>query len=159
MKAWALRIAVVAILIAAAFLLRGRNQLPETPEAAVNALFEAAKDGDHEAYLRLLGGKIRAELEETRRQQGADVFGDHLRSWSAGVKNFAVVRIDESSPERVLLELDITFTDRNERQRMVASRQDDGWIITEMGTTEVEKPPVPYGTSVFGPAEEEQSSP
>ena len=101
MKAWALRIAVVAILIAAAFLLRGRDRLPETPEAAVKALFEAAKQGDDEAYLRLLGGKIRAELEETRKQQGADVFGDHLRSWSAGVKNFAVIPVSVTSGGKV----------------------------------------------------------
>ena len=72
MKRTLLLIALVAVLTAAAFVLRGGGRLPETPGDTVNALFDAAKKGDGAAYLRLTTGELRKTLEKTRAEQGAE---------------------------------------------------------------------------------------
>ena len=155
MKKPILPILVVVLLIAAALTLRGRGRLPDTPEKAVTEFFAAASEGDDRAYLRLLTGELRDSLESVRSQSGVDAFRESLRRSATGIKGLAVTRADETGADRVALDVEIVFADRNERQRMLLVLQRGGWAITDVQQAQMVKPPIPYGTPVFQEPEPE----
>jgi hypothetical protein len=140
--------AVIAAIVAAAFWLRGRDRLPETPEATVNALFDAAARGDDRAYLRLVVGPLRSTLESSRAQLGPAAFRESIRRSAAGIKGLAVTRGDNAPPDQVALDLDLVFADRNERQRMLLVDTGKGFGITAIEEAATVKPPIAYGTPV-----------
>jgi len=151
-KRYVLPLAVAAALVAAAIALRGRQVRPETPEAAVNALFTAAERGDDGAYLALVGGPLRASLQESRAQLGAEKFRRSLRASVAGVKTLAITAATGAPPDQAALDVEVGFADRVERQRMVLARQGGGWVIMAAGAAAAGKPAIPYGTPVFDEA-------
>ncbi len=150
MKKRVLQGLVLVGIVTAAFALRGRSSLPETPEETVEALLDAASRGDSAAYLRLVDGELADDLRTTRSQLGAEAFRESLRRSVAGMKGVATARLDDAPEDRVALEVDIVFADRNERQRAVLGPRGGGWVITGMGTAEVIQPSVPYGTPLYG---------
>ncbi len=145
----AVQIAVIAAVVAAAFWLRARERLPESPEAAVNELFDAAARGDDAAYLRLVAGELRTTLESSRAQLGQAAFRESLRRSAAGIKGLAVSRGENAPPDRVALDLDLVLADRNERQRMLLVDTGRGFAVVAMEGAAVLKPPIAYGTPVF----------
>jgi hypothetical protein len=142
------QLAVIVAVVAVAFWLRGRDQLPETPEATVNALFDAAGRGDDGAYLRLLIGPLRTTLESSRAQLGPAAFRENIRRSAAGIKGLSVARADNAPPDQVALDLELVFADRNERQRMLLVDTAKGFGITAIEGAATVKPPVAYGTPV-----------
>jgi len=148
-KKRALQIAVVLALIALAFALRGRGHLPQTPEDAVSAFFDAAGNGDDDAYLRCVFGTLRESLKHTRAQVGVEAFRKDLRRSASGIKGLAITRSDNATPAQVALDVEIVFADRNENQRMFLLQESDGWVITSIEPAITVKPPIPYGTPVF----------
>jgi hypothetical protein len=135
-----------------ALLLRDRGELPKTPTAAVSALIDTARAGDAAGYLQLTSGPLREELERTRNDLGEDGFRKYLRQFGEGIKGLAVPAGDEPAGDTITLDVEFIFTDRNERQQMTFERRGTGWTITSMETAQMVKPPVPYGTPVFGEA-------
>ncbi len=148
MRTWAVRIAVGVAVVAAALLLR-RDSLPESPEQAVADLFDAAGRGDDAGYLRVLGGDLSASVRQTRSQLGTEAFRENLRRSAAGIKGIAVSRVATLESDAVALDVEIVFTGRNERQRVLCEPTGRGWAITEMAAAEMEKPAIAYGTPVF----------
>lgn len=146
-----LPIVLVAVLVAVAFLLRGGSGggLPETPEAAVNAFFDAAGQGDDAAYLRLTTGEFRDLLRQARKEAGPERFRENIRQSVAGLKGLATERREEAPGGLQVLEVDLVFADRNEKQRVVVQQQGSGWAIASVEQARMEKPPIPYGTPVF----------
>jgi hypothetical protein len=136
-------------LAAAAFALRGKGRLPDTPEEAVKAFFTAAESSDAPAYLSLLSGPLRGSFEESQRQLGAIAFRESLRSSVTGLKGFAASRAGESAEDRATLDVELVFADRSERQRFRLIRESRGWTIAAIDRAEVEKPGKPYGATVF----------
>lgn len=149
MKKWLLPAGVIAGLAVLAFVLRRGDRLPETPEAAVAAFFEAAGRGDDALYLRLTSGSLRASLEDTRSQLGAAAFRESLQRTAAGMKGLAASRGAEGSEGRVVLDVELVFADRIERQQMSLAPKGTGWTIESITGTNMIKPPVAYGTPVF----------
>ena len=149
MKKWALRAGVVAARVALALLLRGRDRLPETPEAAVAAFYDAAGCGDDAGYLRLVSGPLRTSLEDARSQLGAEAFRESLRRTTSGLKGVATSRGSDAPPGQVVVEVELVFADRIERQRMGLAETGAGWAIQSLTTTSMITPAVPYGTPVF----------
>ena len=159
-REWALGAVLAAVLVVVAFALRGRDRLPDTPNAAVSAFFDAQQKGDDGAYLRLTCGPLRRSLEEARKQAGAEAFRQGLRRSSEGIKGLAVSQSGGAAGDLVELDVEIVFADRNERQKMVLARQGTGWAIAAIERAQVEKPPIPYGTPVFEePAKEAAPEP
>ena len=155
MKKRAVQIVCVAGVVVLAVLLRGRKggagrELAPTPEAAVNAMFDAAEKGDDEAYLALTGGELERQLRGTRSQEGAEAFREDLRRSAAGIKGLGVSRADGAPVGTVALDVEIVFRDRNERQRYMAAPADGGWVITAISAAATTRPSIPYGTPVFG---------
>ena len=148
-KRFAVPAMLVVALAAVALLLRGKGRLPQTPDDAVNRLFQAAQRGDAPAYLATLAPTLRAALESTQSQSGAEAFAASLRDSVAGMKGLAVSTVDEPSPDQAELEIELVFADRNQRQRFVLLRQSGGWLITRIDKADTVKPPIPYGTAAF----------
>jgi len=148
-RKWLPHVIVVAAVVAGAVLLRNREQRPDTPEATVSALFDAAGQGDDEKYLRLLGGPLRRSLEQTRKELGPAAFRENLRRSNTGIKGLAVTRASDAAGDTVALNMELVFADRVERQRVVLVPERGGWAITSIATAAHQKPAVPYGTPVF----------
>ena len=150
MKQRIVQVAVVIALVAAAVLQRGRERaLPETPEAAVNAFFDAAERGDDAAYLALVDGELRSSFENARSERVPEQFRSDLQRQAAGVKGLGTMRADDAPEGLVGIDVDIVFTDRNEKQRFTLAPRNNGWIITSISTTSTSKPSIPYGTPVY----------
>lgn len=149
MRKWAFPAAVIAALVAVALLFRARDRLPDSPEQAVSALLDAAARGDDGSYLRLTSGGLREALEAARSQLGVGAFCESLRRSTSGMTGVGVTRRPDAPAGRTVLEVDLVFADRVERQRMTLVDGGDGWTIESIATADVVKPPVPYGTPVF----------
>jgi hypothetical protein len=153
-----LPIVVIVLLIVAAFALRSRERLPETPEETVTELFAAASEGDDRAYLRLLTGELRKSLEHARSQAGVEAFRAELRRSMQGVKGHALTRSDDAPSGMVAIDVELTFVDRNEVQRMLLEPRSGGWAISSIGAAQMVKPPIPYGTPVYEEPEPEPAA-
>lgn len=146
---------LVAALIVAALLLRGRRpgaleEAGNTPEAAIDALFDAASRGDDAAYLRLTTGPLRSSLESTRSQMGADAFRQSLRRSTTGLKGMCKMRAaGPAGDDTAALDVELCFADHKERQRVSLSSQGQEWLIAKLGTAEIIRTEIAYGTPVF----------
>lgn len=177
MKNWGLRIVVIGCLVGVALWLRGRTPPPtpileQSPDSAapsttakadwskasktVNDFFQAASEGDDNAYLRLVDGQLRRSLEQTRSEVGVEEFRQSLRRSAAEIKGLAVTPGGDVSDNSVALDVEIVFADRNEYQRMMLARKGRSWVITSIEQARMVKPAVPYGTPVFEEIEEEK---
>jgi hypothetical protein len=141
--------AVVILLVAVGLALRSRDRAAATPEAAINAWFDAAARGDDRACLALVSGTLRASLEETRSQLGAEAFRKGLQVSMTGIKGFAVTAAGGATANVAAFDVDLVFSDRNERQRMLLTPQGGGWVIASISKADARKPAIPYGTPVF----------
>ena len=175
MRKWLPGVVVVVLIVAVAFVARERDRSRRTDAlekagsqladadadggteptdtgelaAAINDLFNAASEGDDDAYLRLVTGELRKTLLDTRRQLGREAFRQSLRRSVSGIKGVASKRAEQSPPGFVATEVEIIFADRNEKQRMLMVEQRSGWAIASIETARMIKPPIPYGTPVF----------
>ena len=164
MKPWLWKVLVAVGLVALAVALRGRQPAepagaakppslfrrgPATPEAAVTAFFDAASRGDARAYLALTTGGVKARLEGSRSELGPDGFKAEIQRSAKGVKGLAVSRAPEQPPEGVALDVELVFSDRNERQRFTLLPSRGGWLIADVTPAQATKPAIPYGTPVF----------
>ncbi len=134
---------------AAGWVLPGRDRLQATPEAVVSEFFDAAKRGDDRAYLRFVDGELRKSLAAERSQQGGEAFREGIRRTAAGIKGLATMPSSDAPDGMVALDVDIVFADRIESQRMLLRPKGNGWIIASIGAAQMSKPPVAYGTPVF----------
>ena len=159
MKRWGPPAALILLLVAAALLMRGRGRLPETPEDAVTALFDAAARGDADGYLRLLGGDVRAAVEQNRAELGGEKHAASLRRSVAGVKSMAISRGADAGPNAVALDVDLVFVERNEMQRLLLMQQGSGWVVMKIERAEARKPPVAYGAPAFEEPVSQQPKP
>jgi hypothetical protein len=142
-------IALAVALAAAAIAMRGKGRSPDTPEGTVRAFFAAAQDGDAAAYLSLLSGPLKASVQETQSQLGDATYRRQLRDTVSGLKGFAVTRAADSADDRAVLDVELVFADRSERQRFTVVRESRGWSIAAIDRAEAEKPAAPYGSPVY----------
>ncbi len=158
-----LQIALIAALASAALLMRGGDQLPATPEDTIAGFFDAARDGDARAYLRLATGDLRKSLDQLRKQQGAETFQANLQRTNDGIMGQAVRRLPGAPTGTAAFEIELIFTDRNEVQTFRLEELDGGWAIASIEVAKVYQPEIAYGTPVFAepeePVEEDQSPP
>jgi len=148
-KKWVLHAGVIAALVVLALVLRRGDRLPQTPEAVAAAFFDAASRGDDALYVRLTSGPLRASLEDTRSQLGARAFRESLRRTASGMKGLAANRGSDAPPGRIILDVELVFADRIERQQMCLAPDGTGWTIESVTATNMVKPPIAYGTPVF----------
>jgi hypothetical protein len=61
----------------------------------------------------------------------------------------ATNRAGDASADRIVLDVELVFADRIERQQMCLTAKGAGWTIESITGTNMLKPPVAYGTPVF----------
>ncbi|NLS96327.1 MAG: hypothetical protein GXX96_29670 [Planctomycetaceae bacterium] len=154
MKKWILQLGLIGVLGAVALLLRGKELLPQKPEDTIAAFFDAARDGNMGAYLRLTSGELRKSLDQLRRQQGAETFQANLRRTNDGIVGQAVRELPGAPGGMADYEVELVFADRNEVQRFRLEQVGSGWAIASIETARVYQPEIPYGTPVFAEPEE-----
>ncbi len=155
MKKRVLQLALIAALVAVAFLLRGRDRLPPTAEETIAAFFDAASEGNDRVYLSLTTGSLRRSLDQLRRQQGAETFRANLRATNDGLLGQAVQKRPQAASGAVGYQVDLVFADRQETQTFWLAEKSGGWAIESIETAEVRQPKIPYGAPVFQQATEE----
>lgn len=107
MKKWAPHAVVIAALVVLAVTLRRGDQLPQTPEAAVAAFFDAASRSDDALYLRPASGPLRVLLEDTRSQLGVRAFRESLRRTASGLNGLATSRGGDAPADRIVLDVEL----------------------------------------------------
>lgn len=159
MKKWSLQIGLIVGLVAAALLMRGGEQLPNTPEEAIAEFFDAARDGNTRAYLRLTTGELRESLDQLRKQQGVETFQANLKRTNDGIMGQAMRELPDAPTGTAAYEIELIFKDRNEVQTFRLEQSGSGWAIASIEVARVYQPEIAYGTPVFAepeePAEEE----
>jgi hypothetical protein len=158
MKKWILQIGLIVVLVAVAILLRGGDQLPATPEDTIAEFFDAARDGNTRAYLRLTTGDLRKSLDQLRRQQGAETFRSNMKRTNDGIKGQAVRELPAAPTDTATYEVELIFADRNEVQTFRLEQVGSGWAIASIETATVYQPEIAYGTPVFEDPEEEPAA-
>lgn len=153
MSRYALPITLALALLALAVFQSNRQQPPGTPEATVLAFFDAAERGDVNACVRLLSTDLGRALERSS-EATASLRGELQRA-AEGLTGVAIIRSERSPSGLVSLDVELVFTDRNERQRMVLRPESGGWLIESMHAARRVEPPIPYGTSVFETIQEQ----
>ena len=155
MKKWIVQIGLIVGLVAAALLLRDGGQLPATPEEAIAAFFDAARDGNTRAYLQLTTGDLRQSLDQLRRQQGGETFQANLQRTNDGIVGQAVRELPGAPTGMATYEVELIFKDRNEVQTFRLEQSGSGWAIASIEVARVYQPEIAYGTPVFAEPEEQ----
>ena len=141
------------LLIAAGVWFTARNRPGSadaaTPEDAVQAMLDASRRGDANAYLDCFTETMRPQLDATRQQMGEARFREYLAESQAPVMGVATSRLPEARPDRARIEVEFILRDKNQRQTVELKNDAGRWRIEAMGQTVYMKPPIPYGTKVF----------
>lgn len=120
----------------------------QTPEDAVYAMLEAAREGDVEAYLNSLTG-VQADLAaRTLRETGKADFRAALQRSQRGVKGIALREPETPGGERRSILAEYVFADRNETQQINLVRRGGVWKIESVAAASPVSPVVPYGAPV-----------
>lgn len=145
-------IAAVAIALALVSVQSRRTAGPqsfEKPEDPVWAMFQAAKDGNVQAYLNCFGHELRNRLDRDVQEMKLAKFAAYLKQGSQDVLGIAVSDVEKLREEEARMRVEMTFRDRNEVQKLAVRKIGSGWKITDMTQAQRVKPVIPYGTKVF----------
>jgi len=127
----------------------GTKEEGGAPEQTVAALYDACSRGDTETYLKLVGGLLEAQARQALRQQGKERFAQSLRQTVKGLKGVAVRRIRRRPQGGWVVEAELVFANRIERQNLELVTQERRWIVLSRTQAQIRKPSIPYGTPVF----------
>ena len=117
-----------------------------TPQDAVYAMLDAARDGDVAKYLASHTGQIEQSLR--RAISESPDFAQYLRNSNTGIRGIALTEPEVLSAQQVKLRVEYVFQDRNEIQFLYLDKTQAGWKISQVDTAERIKTPVPYGATV-----------
>lgn len=148
------QILTAAALGAALFLVVARQRRPaevqpqDTPQSAVYAMLDAARDGDVKRYLACYTGSMENALRRAIAESGERNFASYLKEMNAAVKGVAVMPPETVSEREVKLRVEYVYQDRNEVQTLYLEKSGNTWRIARLETAERIKTLVPYGTPV-----------
>ncbi len=147
-------IAVIALIVAIVAIRQSgwkpsrRPSREQTPQDAIYAMLDAAREGDVEGYVEHYAGQIRATLEQAIEEQGEDGFARYLRESNAPIKGIAITEPEKIAPGQVKARVEYVYADRNEVQYMYLTRRDGRWVITRVDAVQRIETVIPYGTPV-----------
>jgi hypothetical protein len=144
----------VLVAVAAVVLVRQSGWSPSgsrkgrTPQDAIYAMLDAAREGGVGAYLDSYSGPLRAELDQAVREQGQRRFGEYLRTSNAPIKGIAITEPVPLPEGQVKARVEYVYQDRNEVQWMYLQQVDGRWRIARVDAAQRIPTLVPYGTPV-----------
>jgi hypothetical protein len=119
-----------------------------TPQDAVYAMLDAARDGNVTKYLGAYTGHMLVSLQRTVAESGDARFAVQLKESNAPIKGVAINEPETLTDREVKLRVEYVYQDRNEAQQMYLERTEAGWKIARVDAAERVKTLVPYGTPV-----------
>jgi len=122
------------------------EQKPATPQDAVYAMLDAARNGDVPKYLACYTGEIAKSLDRARAD--SPDFSKYLRDSGAALKGIAVMEPQPQPDGLVELRVEYVFGDHNEAQFFFLQKIGSAWKISRVETSERVKTLIPYGTPV-----------
>lgn len=125
-----------------------------SPQDAVYAMLDAARQGDVRSYLQTTTGSLRRSLEQSLAESGEGAFGGYLRESNSRIKGIAITEPEPVSDSEVKLRIEYVYADRNEVQIAWAVRDGKVWRVARLDASERIRTPVPYGTPVDATAPE-----
>lgn len=136
----------------------GSTPAAENPEACIDRMFEAAKQGDVETYLDCFTGSERERLERELADQPKDAFARSLAEAVGSLKGRAVFKGNPvgDSADKWILPVDRVYVNRMERQTYHLVRESNVWRIHTVETATSFQPDKPYGTPVYEPPPDEE---
>lgn len=156
-KAQALTITVLLGALAVAVIGRSgwRPSLPSTvskadptPQDAVYAMLDAAREGDVGQYLTAYTGPMETSLKQAIAEQTEAGFARYLKETNAPIKGIAITEPQALTDREVKVRVEYVYQDRNEVQLMYLEKLGRAWKIARMDAAERIKTLVPYGTPV-----------
>ena len=117
-----------------------------SPQDAIYAMLDAARQGDVKKYLSSYAGPMQQSLQQA--QSESPDFAKYLRESNAGIKGITVTEPQELSDREVKTRVEYIFQDRNEVQFFYIEKTPAGWKISRIDSAERIKTLVPYETPV-----------
>lgn len=143
-QGWKPEAASVADLVPAA----AQPKPDPTPQDAIYAMLDAARDGKVPEYLGFFTGQMQASLRQSVAEQGEAAFGKYLRDTNASIKGIAITEPQTLTDREVKVRVEYVYQDRNEVQSYYLEKQGANWKIARLDGAERIKTLVPYGTPV-----------
>jgi len=119
-----------------------------TPQDAIYAMLDAAREGNVGAYVAAYTGQMQASLRQTIAEATEEGFARYLRESNAPVKGIAITEPEALTDREVKVRVEYVYRDRNEVQYMYLEKGDGKWLIARVDATQRIKTLVPYGTPV-----------
>ena len=119
-----------------------------TPQDAIYAMLDAAREGNAAKYLSFYTGQMQSSLAQTQAEQGNEAFSRYLKESNAAIKGVALQEPQALTDREVKVRVEYVYQDRNEVQQMYLEKSGNDWKITRVDSAERIKTLVPYGTPV-----------
>jgi hypothetical protein len=119
-----------------------------TPQDAIYAMLDAARQGDVPKYLAAYTGRMEAAIRQAIAEKTESGFADYLRQSNAAIKGIAITEPEPVSDTEVKVRVEYVYQDRNEVQFLYLEQLGDSWKIARLDTAERVKTLIPYGTPV-----------
>jgi hypothetical protein len=119
-----------------------------TPQEAIYAMLDAARDGEVAAYLNAHTGQMRTALDRAVAESTEAGFRKYLQDSNAPIKGVALQEPQQLTDREVKVRVEYVYQDRNEVQFMYLEKQGAAWKIARVDSTERIKTLVPYGAPV-----------
>ncbi len=155
-KAQALTVAVMAAVLAAILAARSgwRPTLASapkpdpTPQDAIYAMLDAAREGDVATYVTHYTGRMESSLRQAIAERTESGFAAYLKQANAPIKGIAITEPQPLTDREVKVRVEYVYQDRNEVQYMYLEKLGKDWRIARVDAAERIKTLVPYGTPV-----------
>lgn len=122
---------------------------PARAEERLAAVMAAASRGDARAYLAGFSGPLQEALRRAAAESGQEAFGEGLRRRHREMTGWAMSRTGaDGDAGAVTLRVEAVFRDRTETQDHELRLEGGTWRITRLGTAQVTRMPIAYGTPV-----------
>lgn len=125
-----------------------RVKADPTPQDAIYATLDAARDGDIKKYLAGYTGQMLTSLQRALTESTPEAFAKYLKDANASVKGIAITEPQQLTDREVKVRVEFVYQDRNEVQFMYLEKSGRQWKIARVDGAERIKTLVPYGTPV-----------
>ncbi len=119
-----------------------------SPEDAIYAMLDAARNGDVNAYLESYTDSMRENLRQSLVESTPAGFAKYLKDSNAAFKGVAVSPPEPVNDDGVKVRVEYVYADRNEVQFVYLKKKGSGWKIFRVDGAERVKTLVPYGSPV-----------
>jgi len=124
------------------------EKAPPSPQDAVYAMLDAARDGNVPGYMSHFTGQMTTLLDQSLAENGEAKFAEYLKRTNAPIKGVAINEPQKLTEREVKARVEYVYTDRNEVQNMFLVKIGEVWKIERLEETERIKTLIPYGTPV-----------